>query len=126
MAWVPEAGFTEAAVRRLNQVLSSHGIVDSAFEEDPKDPKLLRRNIRHAGEDFIIAVYDGVLVMESADGRTRYEPLLREEFSSGQAMIEGFVTRLDRFLGGGPWELPDEVDSLVDKLIRSVRRVFRR
>ena len=119
-----EPGFKETAVKRLNQVLSAHGITEGAFEE--AGPDHLRRFVRHKGEEFVIGVTTGMVVMESRDGRCRYEPQLRQEFSSGQAMIEGFATRLDRLLGGGPWELPDEVDSLVDKLIALGRRVFGR
>lgn len=119
-----EPGFKEAAVKRLNQVLYAHGIMEGAFEE--AGPDHLRRVIRHKGEEFAIGVTTGMVVMESRDGRCRCEPQLRQEFSSGQAMIDGFATRLDRLLGGGPWELPDEVDSLVDKLIRLVRRVLGR
>ena len=118
------SGFKEAAVKRLNQVLHAHGVTEGAFEEVAPDH--LRRVVRLQGKKFVIGVTTGMVVMESTDGRCRYEPLLRQEFSSGQAMIDGFATRLDRLLDGGPWELPDEVDSLVDKLIRLVRRVFGR
>jgi len=121
-----ESGFKETCVARLNQVLYAHGFTDGAFEDDPEGLQYLRRAIHHAGRDYRIEVYDGLVVMHAVNGGYRYECYLREEFASGEAQIEGFARRLDRFLGGGAWEGPDEGDSLVDELIAWLRRFFRR
>jgi hypothetical protein len=41
-------------------------------------------------------------------GSQLFEPYMPREFVSDEAQIQGFVTRLDRYLSGGSWEGADE------------------
>ncbi len=47
------------------------------------------------------------------------------EFESETALIEGFASRLDRYLSGGPWAEPDE-KSFGESLTEKLRHLFQR
>lgn len=104
-------------------MLSKHGYGDVSFDYVVGDLASYTARIDFKGRQHKIEVYEDGPVMLS--GEQLFEPYLREEFDSEEALREGFATRLDRYLGGGEWEGPDE-PSLWESVKLSLRRLFGR
>lgn len=111
--------FLESAQRAVSFVLRRHGI-DPDFKTQIHNGKSwLSHSFVRNGQRYRIEIYEDSVVMHQGD--RLFEPYMTQEFESDQAQIQGFCERLDRYLGGGDWEGPNE-DGPV---IRFFRRLFR-
>ena len=68
---------------------------------------------------------DHVVMWAGEQAEELFEPYLSSEFKTDRAMIEGFSSRLDRYLGGGDWAGPDE-PTLPEMVRNWFRKLFRR
>ena len=73
------------------------------------------------GVVHVIEIYADTAVMVS--GPYIYEVYMKDEFQTEASFIEGFATRLDRYLIGGSWAGPDE-HSRFQTAWNSLRRLF--
>lgn len=96
------AAFQARAAKIIENVLVSSGI-DPDFEEQ-NDTRYVEFDWK--GKRYIIAIFAGELNMR--EGRNLYECYLRQEFSSEDAYINAFCSRLDRFLHDGEWRASQE------------------
>lgn len=111
--------FQQSCVERLQEVLATHGYNEVAFEYITRGHPYYLARLDFENRAHEIEVYEDGPVMHR--GEELFEPYMSEEFESEAALREGFATRLDRYLSGGPWEGPDEPG-----LWESVRRYVRR
>lgn len=114
-------GFQGLCGERLSQVMLRHGR-DVSFKHVNGDPGPIAVVFEFDGRTHEIGIYEDTVNMR--EGKSLFECYMTEEFESELALIEGFATRLDRYLSGGPWEGPDET-GLPDLIKGSVKRFFR-
>lgn len=98
--------FQESCAARIREVLARHGYDDVSFEYVTNGLPRYVAEIDVQGKPHEIEVYETRPVMLS--GKQLFEPYMPEEFESQESLLDGFATRLDRYLGGGGWEGPDE------------------
>lgn len=96
----------DSYVERIREVLARHGYGDVPFEYLTNGLPRYVAEIDIQGKPHEIEVYETGPVMLS--GKQLFEPYMREEFQSEEALREGFALRLDRYLGVGEWRGPDE------------------
>jgi hypothetical protein len=98
--------FQQACARRVISVLSTHGINAPVlhYQRGAKEAFWLEFTLR--GEECVLAIYEDEVNM--FHGKALLEPYMHAEFRTDETLIEGFASRLDRYLGGGPWAGPEE------------------
>lgn len=114
--------FQELAVKRLTEVLVKHGKAQVGFRYVTQGFPHFSVDIDFQGKVHNIAVFENDLAMYEND--SLFECYMPEEFKSELTLIEGFASRLDRYLSGGPWEGPDE-KGLPDLIKEKVMALFR-
>lgn len=113
--------FQKSARSKLANVLAKHGI-DQGFQEseDADGRPWMLCVFEWKGEEHQIEIFEETVVMTK--GRQLFEPYMPEEFTSDEAQICGFCTRLGRYLSGGTWEGPDE-RGWAGRILRRLRRL---
>ena len=114
--------FQQACIERLSQVLKKHK-KEGSFEHQVNGLVRFTVVFDFEGRTYEIGIYKETVTMW--EGRSLFECYMPEEFESEPALIDGFATRLDRYLSGGPWEGPAE-KGLPDLIKENVKRLFRR
>ena len=94
--------FQALCVTRLGEVLAANGFGKVPFEYVEGDLGCYAAQFVLLGKRYEIEVYETGPVMLC--GEQLFESFMPEEFESDEAHREGFVTRLERYLGGGPWD----------------------
>lgn len=115
--------FQLRCVQRLSEVLAKHDQVNRNFRHFTNGLDRFVATVIVDGRAHEIGVYADSVTMWEDD--KLFECYMPEEFTSESALIEGFATRLDRYLSGGPWEGPDE-KGLLDLIKEKVKALFRR
>ena len=102
--------FIEMARPLVEGVLRKHGLATNgeAIGEDAQ--RFVRYRFEHGGTAHNIEITTDSPWMYA--GETRFECYLRPEWRNSQALAEGFVRRLDRYLSGGSWAGADETGFL--------------
>ena len=117
--------FREPCRDRVMATFSALGLDVPGFRE-VEDANYLLAEFEHRGRTHRIEIYDDSVVM--LEGRHLFEAYMAKENESTQSLIDGFTTRLSRYLTGGPWEGPDEkgpidrVRAAAGAALRSLRR----
>jgi hypothetical protein len=97
--------FQEICIPRIVGILQGHGI-DARLTLGEGSPTWYWTTFLINAREHRIEIYSDIAVMHQDD--RYFECYMPEEFENGSTLIEGFATRLDRYLSGGPWEGPDE------------------
>lgn len=95
------SGFQAAAVEKIQAVLEKHGIKTEGFRLNLGARKAYWASFPFRGEEHTVAVYDDNVNMQQ--GPNLFECYMPDEFKSDASLIEGFSSRLDRYLSGGDW-----------------------
>ena len=120
---VEPTAFQAEAMKRLAEVLRKHKILFSDFSVNRGAKTAFFTSFTFAGEEHLLAIYDDEINM--TQGPNLFESYMPNEFKSGATLIEGFETRLNRYLGGGCWEDPAE-KGLADFIKEKVKYLLRR
>lgn len=112
----------EAAIQRLQDVLAEHGYTENAFTYNTEGFPAYITDFAFCDQTHTIAIYENDILMYA--GNQLFECYMREEYKSNSKLIDGFATRLDRYLSGGPWEGPDE-KSLPDAIKEKAQELFK-
>jgi hypothetical protein len=104
-------------------VLAKQGYGDMGFKYVTNGLPRYVAEIDFQGRPHKIEVYETGPVMLS--GKQLFEAYMPEEFESEEALRESFAMRLDRYLGGGEWEGPDE-PGFWESLKLTFKRLFGR
>lgn len=94
--------FQAAAVGKIREVLDRHGIQAEDFRLNVGARKAYWTSFSFKGEEHTVAVYDDNVNMQQ--GPNLFECYMPDEFKSDASLIEGFSSRLDRYLSDGAWE----------------------
>lgn len=119
-----QTDFQKTCIQRIGEVFSRHHIETPQFVRGEGSSGWYQATFPLNGQEHRIEVYPDIVVMHR--GESYFECYMDEEWKSEDALIEGFATRLDRYLSGGPWAGPDEKglpDILRDKMKTIVRRI---
>jgi len=112
--------FQKVAKKAIVDVLRERGIPQAFMEAEDADGKPWMSCVfQWSGREYEIEIFQDSVVMTS--GKELFEPYMPREFSSADAQIIGFTTRLDRYLSGGDWEGPDE-EGFVERCLKAFRR----
>jgi hypothetical protein len=119
-----QTAFQQGCLRRIGEVFARHHLEEPSFIRGEGSSGWYWANFSFNGEEHRIEVYPDIVVMHR--GESYFECYMDEEWKSKEALIEGFATRLDRYLSGGPWAGPDEKglpDSIKERIGQVLRRV---
>ena len=97
--------FQAAAIEKIMAVLEKKE-AGPKFQLDAGARKTFWTSFQFNGDEHILAIYEDNINM--TQGPNLYESYMPEEFKSDEALIEGFTTRLQRYLSGGGWAGPRE------------------
>lgn len=111
--------FQRLAVERITAVLAAHGIPMRPFTRIAADSRWLATDFEFRGQKHELLVAHDDAQMDV--GAARYENYAYVGDQSDESVVEEFVTRLDRYLGGGAWEGPPEPEGLWRYLLRRLR-----
>jgi hypothetical protein len=112
--------------QRVLEVFSSHGAFTPDFVLGEGSPHWYWSSFRFRQELHRIEIYPKIVVMHQGD--RYFECYLAQELVNEQTLIDGFATRLNRYLSGGPWASTDEknlselVKDKVSRLFKGARR----
>jgi hypothetical protein len=115
--------FQRVCLQRIAEVFSTHHLEEPSFVRGEGSSGWYWATFLFDGQEHRIEVYPDNVVMHR--GESHFECYMDEEWKSEEALIEGFATRLDRYLSGGPWGGPDE-KGLPDLIMERVGRTARR
>jgi len=115
-------GFREFCRERVATTLSTLGLDRPAFGE-AQDGSYLLAEFEHRGRVHRIEIYDDGVVM--LEGQHLFEPYMPAENESLGSLVDGFTTRLSRYLAGGPWEGPAEKGP-IDRIRAATRTILRK
>jgi hypothetical protein len=118
-----QTAFQQACIQRIGEVFSRHHLETPPFIRGEGSAGWYWATFSLEGQEHRIEVYPDIVVMHRDE--SYFECYMDEEWKSEEALIEGFATRLDRYLSGGPWAGPDE-KGWPDLLKERVRRIGRR
>lgn len=115
--------FRERCRARLVGVFAGLGLQLPRFREVRGERPSLTAQFEHQGRSHDIEIYaDDVVMLE---GKSLYECYLRREYRNDESLIEGFASRLSRYLTGGSWAGPDE-QGWPEKVADGLRRLLGR
>lgn len=117
--------FQRECARRLDETIAEHGLGRPTWSLKTDGRHRLEGHFEFEGKAYRIEIYSDVVVMHQDDDRRYFESYMPEEFRSESSLIEGFASRLDRFLSGGDWAGPDEKGS-AGSIKAGFKRLFRR
>ena len=115
--------FQKGCIQRIQEVFSRHALDAPSFVPGEGSSGWYWATFSRNGQEHRIEVYPDIVVMHR--GESYFECYMDEEWTSEEALIQGFATRLDRYLSGGPWAGPDE-KGFPDALKEKVRKIARR
>lgn len=115
--------FQRACIQKIGEVFSRQGLDAPPFVRGEGSSGWYWATFSLNGQEHRIEVYPDIVVMHR--GESYFECYMDEEWASEEALIQGFATRLDRYLSGGPWAGPDE-KGFPDVLKEKVRKIARR
>ncbi|MCI0423968.1 MAG: hypothetical protein L0312_32945 [Acidobacteria bacterium] len=108
---------------RVLQVFKELGLPRPVFRDMSGERPSLTAGFEHRGKTHSIEIYSDDVVM--IEGESLYECYLRSEFRSEESWIEGFASRLSRYLSGGDWAGPDE-EGWPEKAAEGLKRLLHR
>lgn len=97
--------FQTAALKQLRPVLTRHGLPGDFVVKDGLHPTAWTTFV-HNHEEFTLAIFTHEINLRQ--GPSLYECFLKSEFKNDATLISSFAHRLDRFLTGCGWSLPED------------------
>lgn len=119
-----QTAFQQTCIQRLGEVFSRHDLDAPSFVRGEGSSGWYWATFSLNGQEHRIEVYPDIVVMHR--GESYFECYMDEEWKSEETLVEGFATRLDRYLSGGPWAGPDEKgfpETLKEKARRIAGRI---
>jgi hypothetical protein len=95
------ATLQQLAEPALLAILRKHRIKHGKFQTGGGRPRTRYATFKSNGDDFEIVISDNIVMTQ---GDHLYECYERKELATDEALVSCFVARLDRLLGGGPWD----------------------
>ncbi len=117
--------FQETCARRVAEVLSRHGFASTIFVAGEGTSSWYWTAFQFHQKEHRIEIYPKIVVMHQDEDQLYFECYMNDEFESEAALIKGFSTRLDRYLGGGTWEGPEE-KGFLEVVKGKIERLFGR
>ena len=118
-----QTDFQKDCIQRIGEVFSRHHLEPPTFVRGEGSSGWYWAIFSLNAQEHRIEVYPNIVVMHR--GESYFECYMDEEWKSEEALIEGFATRLDRYLSGGSWAGPDE-KGLPDVIKNKVRGIVRK
>ncbi len=97
--------FQKTATTVFGEILHQHDIL-SPFDTKGEEQPTVWTSFNYGGRGYTLAVFPRDTNLR--EGPNLYECILQSEFRDEETLITSFANRLQRFLDGGPWELPNE------------------
>jgi hypothetical protein len=95
------ATLQQLAEPALLAVLRKHRVKHNEFLTGGGRPPTRYALFKSNDDDFEIVISDNIVMTQ---GDRLYECYERAELATDEALVSCFVARLDRLLGGGPWD----------------------
>jgi hypothetical protein len=124
--WRASSSFAQRCMERIAATFRAAGRNAPEFLPDSSiDVPYFRARFEHLGKTHTLEVCRDQVTMHA--GPLLFECYMKAEWSSEDAYITGFATRLSRYLGGGKWEgqnerLSDQIRTTLRHWNKTLRR----